>query len=294
MTWVFYSLLAAMLWAIVNVTDKYTMDKLVTNPMIPVLILGLVQLITAVSIYCFYGYAFVTSIDLTLAFLAGLFYVATMFFYYQAIKKDEISKLIPLYYLAPVFILLIAQFMMNENLFHNQYWGIGFLVSGAILISLPTPFKLRFNEGAGYMLLAAFFYALNQVLTKYLLKENDFWSVFAYVRIGIFLSLLPLFYWVLIYKTDSYRNVSYQAYGIMVSNQLLNIAGVFAITVALTQGYVTLVNALASVQPFFVLILTTALGIMLPNIIKESMSSSALIKKFLAIALIFIGMLAVR
>ena len=75
----------------------------------------------------------------------------------------------------------------------------------------------------------------------------------------------------------------------MTVNQLLNLAGVFAITLAMTSGYVTVVNALASVQPIFVLIITLILCTFLPNILKETLEGWVLIKKFMATIFIVIG-----
>uniref|UniRef100_UPI0038BA90DC EamA family transporter n=1 Tax=Legionella tunisiensis TaxID=1034944 RepID=UPI0038BA90DC len=114
-------------------------------------------------------------------------------FYYLALKYEEVSKVIPIYYLAPVFILFIAKAILNEHLANNQYWGTALLVSGAIIISLSSPLKIGISKGVLCMLLAAFCYAINQILTKFLLKNNEFWSVFAYIRLGVSLSLLPIF-----------------------------------------------------------------------------------------------------
>ena len=79
----------------------------------------------------------------------------------------------------------------------------------------------------------------------------------------------------------------------MTINQLLNIAGVLAITLAMTTGYVTLVNALASIQPFFVLVLTLIASFFLPNLLEEQLKGLVLIKKFIATCLIFIGVILV-
>ena len=146
---------------------------------------------------------------------------------------------------------MIATLFLNENLTLSQYLGIAFLIAGAVLISLPSPLRLGVGKGVWFMLLAAFCYALNQVLTKYLLKNNEFWSVFAYIRLGIFFSLLPVFCWNLTTIIDYCKKINYRAYQIMTVNQLLNVAGVLAITLAMTTGYVTLVNALASVPTLF-------------------------------------------
>ncbi|WP_156812593.1 hypothetical protein [Legionella tunisiensis] len=54
----------------------------------------------------------------------------------------------------------------------------------------------------------------------------------------------------------------------MVSNQLLNVSGVLCITLAMATGYVTLVNGLASTQPFCSCAHGNA-GLSFPNSIKR-------------------------
>lgn len=289
MGWIFYSLLAAFLWATVNVVDKYTMSKLVESPLVPLLLLGIIGLFASGSIWCLKGVKPLSHYNLSLALLAGLFYILTMLFYYLALKHEEVSKIIPIYYLSPVFILFIAKEILGEIFTINQYFGIIFLVFGAVLVSADSLLNFKGNKGVCYILMAAFCYSLNQVLTKYLLKHNEFWSVFAYIRLGVFLSLLPALYWNFRILVDYCKKIPCQAYKIMILNQLINLMGVFVITLAMTSGYVTLVNALVSVQPIFVLAITLILSFVLPNILKETLKDWVLIKKFMATLFIVIG-----
>jgi amino acid permease len=79
----------------------------------------------------------------------------------------------------------------------------------------------------------------------------------------------------------------------MTINQALNLSGVLAITLAMTSGYVTLVNALASVQPFFVLAISLIASFFLPNLLNETLDGWTLVKKFIATLFIVIGVLII-
>jgi drug/metabolite transporter (DMT)-like permease len=289
MLWMTFSLLAATLWAIVNVTDKYTMTKLVDNPLLPVLILGLVGLLSSLVINNIYTLPLLSPVLFSMAVGAGAFYILTMYFYYQAMKLDDVSRIIPLYYLSPIFILIMARTFLGEELNGFQCGGMFLLVAGAILISAPYPFRLRFNKAAGFILLAAFCYAFNQLFTKYLLKSLSFWTVFAYVRLGIALCLVPVFFWAMIYHRSLFKNVGTLGFGIMTMNQLLNLSGVLAVTIALTHGLVTLVNAMVSVQPMLVFLLASLLSYFFPHILHEKGNGPIYVMKAVAIALMFCG-----
>ena len=58
-------------------------------------------------------------------------------------------------------------------------------------------------------------------------------------------------------------------------------------------GYITLVNALASSQPFFVLLYAAILSVWFPRILSEEIGRRAFVHKFAAIALMFAGVLLV-
>jgi len=74
---------------------------------------------------------------------------------------------------------------------------------------------------------------------------------------------------------------------------LIALFGILFSIIATSISYVTLVNALSSVQPFFVLLFTVLLSIFFPHIIKEEINKSIMFLKVLAIILMFIGVILV-
>lgn len=79
----------------------------------------------------------------------------------------------------------------------------------------------------------------------------------------------------------------------MSANETVNLFGVLFITIAVSAGYVTLVSALSSIQPFFILLFTVILSIFYPHILKEEVGRSVIFQKFLAIILMFIGVILI-
>ena len=76
---------------------------------------------------------------------------------------------------------------------------------------------------------------------------------------------------------------------LMTGNAGLNLLALFVFVSAANVGQITLVNALVAVQPFFVLLLTTLLSYTHPFILQEKLKRISLLKKILAILLIFLG-----
>ncbi|MCK5333531.1 MAG: hypothetical protein KAJ24_03385, partial [Candidatus Aenigmarchaeota archaeon] len=165
-------------------------------------------------------------------------------------------------------------------------------IVGAVLVSSRSISKISVGKSFWLMMLAVVFSAANNVLTKYLLDFADFWTIFSYSRIGFFIAAIPLFYFGISELVGITKNRK-KTIAIITTSELLGTAGSVSITAATAIGYVTLVNAIGSLQPFFLLILTVLLSTFFPKIIKEETSKKIVLQKLFAIALIFSGVLLI-
>ncbi|MBW2992078.1 EamA family transporter [Candidatus Woesearchaeota archaeon] len=292
MPWILFSILAAFIWAVVNIIDKYVLEKWVRKPIVPVIILGFFGLIAGFFVLLFKGFPLLSPLNTALAFIAGIIYFSAIVLYFKAAKIEEISRVAPLFYVEALFILLLATLFLGELFTPMKYLGIVFLVSGAILISIRK-FKLSFGKAFWMMMLAAFILGIYHVITKYLLNFSDFWTVFSYVRIGTFLPLIIVLYPNIKHMKDTMKEHGAKAYWVMILAEGLNLLAVLFITIATAIGFVSLVKALSSVQPFFVLLIVLVLSIFYPKILKEEIGRKTVFLKFIAIFLMFIGVMLI-
>jgi uncharacterized membrane protein len=208
-------------------------------------------------------------------------------------KIEEASRVIPLFYLSPIFILVIASLFLGETLNYVKYIGVILLVVGAIVISVKMPFKLKFGKAFWLMVSAAFLVAINQVQIKYLLGYADWWSVFFYMRIMTFLCAIPL----IVLNWNSIKELfdkkGKKPFAFMALSELINICGIMSITIATSLGLVSLISALASVQPFFVLLFASLISIFYPKVFREEIGKGNLWLKVIAIVIMFIGLILV-
>jgi len=91
--WIIFSILTAFYWAIVNTVN----NKWVKQPIIPVIILGIIGLIASIIVYFIYGFSFLSNFNIFLALVAGIFY--------PSILKEEIGKSV-------IFLKLLAIILM--------------------------------------------------------------------------------------------------------------------------------------------------------------------------------------
>lgn len=294
MSGIFILIAVTLLWAGSNVIDKYVVSQRTLGPMVLITISAAISLIFSLAIIFFkVGLPPLSAPQIILALLCGAMGAVWLYLYFKAMAMGEVSRLVPVMYLVPVFIAVFAWFFLGENLAWEKYFGILLLISGAILISLKLPFSLQPDRSFWLMLLATLLGAVLQVIQKYLLGFADFWTIFAYVRLGFSLAMIPVIFMyfpdlVRVYKEKRTKLISLM----IVSDSISYLGGIIFIFV-LAASSVTVANAVTSTQPFFVLLLVTLLGVFYPKILKEEASRSTIFLKVASIALIFVGGLLV-
>lgn len=287
--WIILSLSASLIWAVVHVVDKFVLTKWIKNPVIPILIFSVVGLLVSVVACLFSGFSFLSPLNASLALVAGIIYILMNWFYLKAVQLEEVSRVVPFFYLTPLFTVLFAGLFLKEFLSAVQYFGTFLLIVGAVLITLKRPIKFFFNIAFRFMFFSVIFWAVYSVIVKYLLNFNDFWTIFLYIRTGVFIGAIPLFYFYLPELKRVIKNKGKKVLGLVSLNEFLNLGAVSLSMLAVSLGFVGLVSALSSTEPFFVLFFTVILSVFYPKILKEELSGSVIVLKLVAITSIFIG-----
>ena len=288
MPWVYFTILAAMSWAISNLIHKYILSRYTPTPMISTIFMGCLGLVVAIIIFQFTE-VFIPPLELLiLSLTSGLMYVIAIMFYFKAIMIEEVSRVVPLFSINPIFILILATIFLGEIFSFQKYLGIFILAIGSFLISLRKGAKFIISKAFGLMIIATLFLAVNNILAKYILNSLTYWNTFVWIRIGTFLPIPLLFY---INRKQTIETVSKKPKcGLYLAiSQLFNIIALIFSTIALSYGFVSLVGALGQIQNFIVLVFATLLSIFKPNIIKEELKRSTILQKIIATMLILSG-----
>ena len=134
MEWYIYALLAPAFWALNNIFIKF----LITNkfrtyvPMISTIIM--MDLLFAMGTLAIVP--FTINFPYTIyAIMVGLMPVIAFWFYSKALLVEEISRIITLFQLIPLFVTILSVIFLNEILGLEKYLGIAIIVAASILIS---------------------------------------------------------------------------------------------------------------------------------------------------------------
>ncbi|MBI4044041.1 MAG: EamA family transporter [Candidatus Diapherotrites archaeon] len=288
-SWFLFVLVSSIGFACANVIDKFVLSNKIRNAALPVVIEGFLGVLVAVAVVFVHGVGVPAWPFILLAMLIGVGFTLSVLFYFRAVQRDEVSRVIPLYELLPLVVLVLSVLFLGESFSGQQVFGMVLLVAGAVLISVHDFKALKFSRALGWVGLSLGIASVDIVLTGFLLRSLDFWTVFAWGRMGSLLTVIPLafFHW------KPLREVLVEPKRHALSwvglSEWLTLAGLFLFTVAASMGPVALVSAVYSLQPLWVFALATMVSIVFPGLLKEKVHAHALIQKAAAILLIYIG-----
>ncbi len=285
--WLIFAIAAAFLNAVVNVLDKLTMEKLVKNPLLPTS-LGIIAIIPIVGIVLLNGLQPLPIPQLILAIFTGGLYVVIVWLYFTAMKSEDATRVVPLAELTPIAVLVLSIIFIGETFSLNDMIGVVLLSFGGVLISFHDFKKFVFRKGLYPVLGIIVVASISFIITDYVLNFADFWSYFAYQKIGVVLAVLPFF---ITHFKELRRTISKTPLFLPVAltSEVLTMAAVLLIIAAQSTGSAALVTGAFATQPFFLLAMIVILGIHFPHILKEENTPWMWALKLVAILSISIG-----
>ena len=219
--------------------------------------------------------------DLLFPTLAGLLIGLQYYVYYFVLKEEDVSHVIGLLYLYPVFIALLSFIFLGEILSTTGYFGAALCVIGAVLLSL----KLNKHATKHHFIRIAeliFFVTLYEFFIKIATFTVPVANGIAINNIMIGLVVFPI----LLHKKTrqgfrrELRNVSW-AY---LAESTLFLAVVFTY-LAMARLPVTVVSSIGAIQPLAVLGIERLFALKTTGIVKQR----SLLSKAIPIGLIVFG-----
>jgi len=294
MDWVIFSLLSRASWGADNIIDKLLRGKYLPDSLVLTLTTSVTFLLISLFIIVFNGLSWIGLAPAALAILAGSFQLLAVFAFYQAVAREEISRVIPLFQFTPPLVLVISFFFLGEVLTLSNYVAFVLILVGGFLISVQRTaglFKLR--TAFWWMLLSSLIYAVQAVLFKSLYVSYPFWDLTVYLGFGEFIPALAVFLFVVNIRTRVTKQIS----KLKPTGWQILVLGMFFIAIAslsglmaFTTGPVSLISALRGFQSVFVLLFAVFLSIWFPKILKEELGKGVLGIKVVAIFLMVIGL----
>lgn len=259
--WILIALGSAALFAIVNILDVlFFEEKIYINPLEPTVTSGVMQLLPWFFIPIF-GFSLPWNFwAIILALCAGFFGIFSYFFYFKAIFSFKDASLAAIFWnLSLVFTPIFAFLLLEEKLAIVNLMGIFLLFLGANCMVLVGGFKVeekkKFWGIARSMLVAVISMSLSAVLLKAAYEQIDYWECYLISSLGM--AIGSLFVYMLFFRKSEKKRFNGVVIKFFWSFFLIEVINVIASSVsnfAINIGSVSLVTALESTQPVFILL----------------------------------------
>jgi len=298
MQWFFIALGAPFLWALVNISDKYLVEKYSTGTRGSgglVLFSSLIGIFVAAAIGTLTSEIFsISLLDKFLLIITGGITIAWVVLYLFTLEIEDVSAVVPWFLTIPIFGYVLGYLFLGETLSLQEKIGSLVILCGVFLISIDfSGEKKKFKwRSALYMLVACFLVSIAGVIFKYVTVDENFWisSFWEYVGLGGFGILIYLF--IPKYRKE-FMLMNKQGGGkiftLNTASEILTIGGNLLTNYAILLAPVTMVYLVGSFQPAIVLFMTLFATKFFPNIAKENLTERVLMPKVISIFIIILG-----
>lgn len=294
--WLLIAILSYFLFAVVSLGDKYLLSGL-PDPKVYSFYAGILGSLVFILIP-FVSFSIPQIREALLSLASGAFSIIALYFLFTGLKKFDVSRTIPaIGGFVPIltFLFLFLFSGGKEFLSIKDTFAFLFLIFGSVVITYNKNIKFSLNSLI-ISILAAFFFALHFVLSKYVYLEQSFWSGFIMMRFGALITAFLFLFAKDVRREVFSKRVSFdkKTGTFFVLNQGGG-AGAFILqhfSIFLAgPSYVSVIAALSGIQYAFLFILSFLLSVKFPWVIKEEIGKGIVFMKIFAIILIIIGLI---
>ncbi|MEK7150847.1 MAG: hypothetical protein AAB783_01475 [Patescibacteria group bacterium] len=278
--WIYAAIAGYFLSACSKVLDKIILARAIPDPIVFTVFAGLLS--GFVVILMPFGFSFISGSVFVLSLAAGMCVLASLYFLYSALQVYDASRVVPLVVSMSPFITLGLSFLFLQNTpTAYELYAFLFLIVGGLLLSFNprTTQKIK-SDLLLKSFIAGLFLSGSLVFTKLVFTNTLFINGVIWTRLGIFISAILLLIFPRVRKAMSTAPRLKVKYGsIFVTNKIIGALGLLSINYAISIGSPALVNALGSFEYLFIFLLSIALTIIAPRLLREDISRSALALK---------------
>ncbi len=289
--WVLIAFLNPSLHALSNVLDNYLVNRLFERKTTLIFYATLLNALFLPFLFLFAGLPSFPADNALLIFI-GLAFINVIYLYpyYKALEQNDTSKVVALFSLSQLFVPVLAYVVVREVLTPLQYVGAGLIMATSLALSLERNSLSKLNGSFWWMVLCTFILAFEYVLYKLAFVSVDWITGFSWPVIFSFGFALPLLL-VTAIRNDIVSSWALfrRKFHVFATEELTTFLGIAAGTYAISVAPVTLVKAIVSTEPAFVLLYAVAFRKLYPRVFKEQVDRISIYKKLALFVIMGVG-----
>ena len=288
--WFTAAVLSAALMGAVNIFDSHLITR--RMPSLRAFFLPISVLMLALAAGLIIIFPLPTGLDawtLTLAIISGLTRAVSAYLLLVMLKKEEVSRVIPVTSTFPIFVSLMAVPLLGETITGLEWFAIVIVVAGAVMISMrERPGKsLGWLSPAFFLLTgSSLLLALANITSKYVLDQLSFWNLYA-----ISMLCMSMLFLLLSARPSVVRELAAMprkgsSLALIAVNDLIVVLAMVLFFWSLERGPASLVSTITSSRPVFVFAYAFLVSRVSPSFLEWQYGRRMLALRLIAITLI--------
>jgi drug/metabolite transporter (DMT)-like permease len=272
--------------------EKFLIEKKIKYASAVVILGSLLTLGLGFFLWALRGFHVLPVLQIILLLASGVLNVLYLLPYFQALARDDASRVVPLFQFFPIFVLIVSYLFLHERLTQPELFGFGLVTVGGFLLGLEKVEKklFRIKPSFWFMMLASFLYGMTGILFKYV-TVSDYWLSMAYQSMGmgvgaVILCLYPKYLREFRYEM---QRMQFGVLHVLLWNIAIGTAADFAFLYSTTLAPIALVSSMQGTQPVFLLVFGLILTRFFPKVIKEDVSRRTILLKIVSMVLLGLG-----
>lgn len=294
MSWLYLALLAPLLYAVVNLFDDNLLEKVYKSPYLSTVFAGFFGSLPILALL------FKTSNDISnsaalAAAAAGMLTTSYYFFYFKALELENPSVVVAMFSLAPALLPVLANIFLGEKLSMLSLVGFTIVVTASLAMAVIDLKKFKFSSALIPVIMAVVLMDAGALLSKYSYEHAEFFPAYMFFSLGMgaggLLFLLAKFQENSAGLRDI-RKIFWRVLPVFIAAEFVNLSAELTLNLAINGGSVSLVKAIESIQPMFVLLIALVLYPFAPRFFREA-EAGGVAKKFLLMAVAAVGIVII-
>ena len=295
MHWLVAIHISVALFAVVSVLDKHLVARMFPSTATFNVVFALLQFVIAPTFLI--AVAFTVGFDggsgIPWAMASGVTWGVGLALFFAGLRTVEVSRAAPIQAAAPVFAAVLAVSLFGDTLSVLQSGAILVVVVGAGLVTARMDgWVPKVPQGRGLILLAASSVVMGIafVVSDEAVDRLNAWGVQGFRALFMGLTVLAIAWRPSIHQEVVATLRRGRAMGVMIiAEGILGPLAALSLTVALSQGSVSVVSAVASSRPLLVLLISIALSTKAWNVLNEPLDRQTIGLKVASTVLIVGG-----
>ena len=296
MNWLLFALLAPALDTLINFTDKYIIEREVTDYRGMPIYGTIVGLVVGTIYWIATGFPQLHPRDAALIIFTGMLSIWGLALYFKALTLEETSRIIVFFKAIPIFILGLSYLFLKETINLQQLLGFILILIAVLGVSKPSETnKLKsnfFSSALGLILLVDIIWAIAAILVKFTIQQNSFSKIISYESWGVGLGGLILYIFFPSIRNafhNTLRTVRKRALMIMFINESIFVFSRAVTFYAYSLGPTALVSVIGTTQVFYGILYGYTLTNIAPKIFQENIQNKVITQKLIFALILIIG-----